>query len=82
MKSTNIPYVKVYDKNGILKNPIIGIYCTGGLNREKRKAADDKKRKVVHNYKIGGCMARQLGAIFIPKKKRAKDIIRKRSHNG
>lgn len=36
-KSINTPYVKEFDENGVLINPIIGAYICGGENRKKRR---------------------------------------------
>lgn len=35
--TTNIPYVKKYDANGRLINPIKGVYSSNGPNRRQRR---------------------------------------------
>lgn len=43
-ENINIPYVKQYDKEGELSNPIDGHYLTSGLNRENRRRPLQKDR--------------------------------------
>jgi len=43
-RSLNIPYKKEYDKNGNVKNPIIGSYISEFDNRKKRREKDQKSR--------------------------------------
>lgn len=76
-KSSNIPYVKRFDKNGVLLNPINGFYNSAefDLNREQRRESLQKKKPKKKNYyMVGGCQASNHQAIFIPRKKRAKDF--------
>lgn len=44
MKSENTPYVKEYNANGELLNPIIGSYTNKGLNRSKRHKLTKNRR--------------------------------------
>jgi len=75
-KSTNIPYVKRFDENGVLLNPIRGIYQSLDTNREQRRSELQKtKPKKKNYYMVGGCQGSNPQAIFYPRKKRAKDFI-------
>lgn len=40
----NKPYIKQYDENGVLANPIIGSYSPTGPNRRQRNNDSKKKR--------------------------------------
>ena len=40
----NIPYVKIYDENGILKNPIVGSFLNPFKNRSQRREVKQKNR--------------------------------------
>lgn len=44
MSNRNIPYVKQFDKNGELTNPINGAYKHEFENRKKRRAPKNKER--------------------------------------
>jgi len=40
----NVPYVKQFDKNGVITNPIIGSYISEGENRATRRKIKQKQR--------------------------------------
>ena len=40
----NTPYVKEYDENGVVLNPIIGSYKTESANRQNRRSHLQKDR--------------------------------------
>jgi hypothetical protein len=44
MKTLNIPYVKKYDKNGDVTNPIGSGYFSNGENRKQRRAKSPTHR--------------------------------------
>lgn len=46
LRSYNKPYVKRYDENGKITNPIKGAYLTNGLNRRQRREPVRTKRKI------------------------------------
>lgn len=78
--SGNIPYVKVFNVDGTVKNPIRGAYESLFFNREQRREGLQKtKTKKKNYYMLGGCQASNQQAIFYPRKKRAKDF--KIKHN-
>ncbi len=47
----NIPYVKQFDQNGILTNPIEGVYKSDFPNRSKRRKELGINKRGVHNPK-------------------------------
>ncbi len=47
----NIPYVKQFDQNGILANPIKGSYTSDFPNRSKRRKELGINKRGVHNPK-------------------------------
>jgi len=40
----NVSYVKQFDKNGVVTNPIIGSYISEGENRAERRKIKQKQR--------------------------------------
>ena len=40
----NVPYVKQYDDNGVVTNPIVGSYKSEGKNRSERRKSLKKER--------------------------------------
>lgn len=44
MIEINTPYVKVYDSNGNVSNPIVGSYPSLAPNRKQRRAIKQKNR--------------------------------------
>lgn len=40
----NVPYVKEYDENGVVTNPIRGSYMSEGKNRAERRKSMQKQR--------------------------------------
>ena len=44
MMTSNIPYVKMYNKSGECTNPIDGIYSTGASDRQSRRSLLQKTR--------------------------------------
>jgi len=46
IQNINIPYVKQYDEEGKLTNPITGMYKTTGMNRKQRRQYMQKNKKI------------------------------------
>jgi hypothetical protein len=62
----NVPYVKKYDENGKLLNPIKGIYLSGVSNRRK-----SKKFRFMNNSKSIPLVVNQKSKYF----KRLQEIV-------
>ena len=48
----NVPYVKEFDKNGSVENPIIGSYITSGENRRSRRMKEARFQNNRKTYQL------------------------------